>query len=119
MEYDRRRTRWPQVFLYLMYVGVVAYLLMSNNKYLYSHRELRLALAGERLESVAPVPRLAGDLPDPGTVTYWSRGTPERTGHDGSSSTRDKDFVAEWAKVIVEEGTATEIQHWAADETGV
>lgn len=118
MDYDRRRTRWPYVFLYLIYVAGVVYLLMSSNKYLYSHRELRVALAGERLESVAPVPRLRGEIPDLGEPTYWSRATPERTSHL-ADATRDKAYVAEWSKVILEEGQADEIQSWAADDSGV
>jgi outer membrane protein assembly factor BamB len=119
MEYDRHRTRWPHILLFLIYVGVVVYLLMSNNKYLYSHRELRLALAGERLESVAPVPKISGEPPALGEPTYWSRGTPERTGHDGTGTTRDKDFVAEWNKIVVEEGAPNEISSWASDDSGV
>lgn len=119
MDYDRRRTRWPHILLFLIYVGVVVYLLLSNNKYLYSHRELRVALAGERLESVAPVPKPRADLPELSDPTFWHRGTPERTGVEASGTTRDKDFVAEWAKVVVDEGPQSAINSWAADDSGV
>jgi outer membrane protein assembly factor BamB len=128
MDYDRRRTRWPVVFFYLVYVCVVVYLLFTNNHYLYSHKELRVALAGQQLESVTPVPRRAGaGTPGGdggageslGPATYWNQGTPERTSHDATGTTRDKDYVAEWTKVIVEAGGAGEVRSWAADESGV
>lgn len=120
MDYDRRRTRWPWVFLFLMYTGVVVYLLMTNNKYLYANRELRVALAGERIESVSPVPRLDSTRPDDlGAATYWSRGSPERTSHDLSGTTREREFVPEWTKMVMESEDPHAIKAWAVDDSGV
>ncbi|MBK8204942.1 MAG: hypothetical protein IPK68_22440 [Bdellovibrionales bacterium] len=107
MEFERRpRTHWPLVVLYLIYVCGVVYLLMANNRFLYSHIELRVALAGEQVETITPIPS-AGQQPpvgELGDATFWQQANPERSGQDSSPQARDRDYVPEWQKVVVEDG---------------
>lgn len=119
MNYDRHRRRWPGLILYLIYVSGVVYLLMANNRFLYSHLELRSALAGEQSEAAKPVGPSANSTQELGEATHWNRANPERTGHDLSPSGRDREYVPEWQKILLEDGHEGEIDSWAADSSGI
>lgn len=98
-------------------------LLLNSNPYLYSHKELRQALVGEQVNSVSPVQgikRAEAKLAAEENVkaTYWWRSTPERTGHD-QGGTRDKDYVSDWQKPILENVNTKTAPDWAVDETGL
>lgn len=119
MEYDRSRTRWTHIAAYLLYAAGVIYLLMSNNPFLYSHRELRLALAGEHVDTVSPIPKGPNTEANKGDVVSWLDSSPERTGHDLSGQTRDKDYVTEWSKPLLMEAESESVTDWSADESGL
>ena len=118
MEYDRSRTRWSYIALYLLYAAGVIYLLMVNNRYLYSHRELRVALAGEHISAVNPIPK-GTPQKDNGEPTYWSRANPERSNFDTSGTTRDREYTSDWKKDILLDGEEGDLSGWAADFTGI
>ncbi len=118
MEFDRRRTRWHHIALFLIYVVGVVVLLLNNNQYLYSHIELREKIVGERVESVIPIPKGSKSM-GTGEATYWRRGSPERSGHDLLGSPRDKDFVTDWQKTLVENAEDGAVSAWSADTSGV
>lgn len=118
MEFDRRRTRWHHIVLFIIYVVGVVVLLLNNNQFLYSHIELREKIVGERVESVIPIPK-GSKAQGSGEVTYWRRGSPERSGHDSLGSPRDKDFVTDWQKTLSEKSEDLAISSWAVDSSGV
>ncbi|MBX7231671.1 MAG: PQQ-binding-like beta-propeller repeat protein [Bdellovibrionales bacterium] len=120
MEFNQNKTQWKGVVFFFIYIFCVVYLLMSNNRFLYSHIELRLALDGEQSETIAPLPRPEHQKPSPakGGSTFWQRGTPERTGHDISGQQRDKEFIPVWQKTLFNQEEASEIQGYALDDTG-
>lgn len=117
MEYDRHRTRWTHIAIYLIYVSMAGYLLLKNNPYLYSHKELRLALAGEHVDTVTPVPKGESQRAS-GNVTFWTRQNAERTGQDLSGNSRDKDYLSDWQKPILDSQEDGEINFWAFDTSG-
>lgn len=124
MEFDRKRTRWTHIVAYLIYTAIMVSLLLNSNPYLYSHKELRQALVGEQVNSINPVrgakradPKGAPE--DDTRATYWWRSTPERTGHDQNGGTRDKDFVTDWQKPILENVSSKSVPEWAVDESGL
>lgn len=120
MEFDRNKTPRLQVFFYIVYVCAVIYLLLDNNPFLYSNKELRVSLAGEQIDGVSPIPKRV-EVPTTSTaeVTFWSRFNPERNHQDLSGNSRDKDYIPSWYKTISEGIEASDLTGWAADTSGI
>lgn len=121
MEYEHRRKRFFFLVIYLLYTVGVVYLLMTNNKFLYSHKELRSYLKNDRGLNVVPIPKAdqLAPLEASGTSQFWPRFTPESTGVQYPNSPFAKNYFANWHQDLQADDLSLNNNSMVADSSGV
>ncbi len=104
MDYDGRQIRWYWLLLFVLYSGVVIYLLFMGNPYLYSHHELRAVMSrGESASSILTIPAQPPAATKAAAPTYFDRLNFQRNGVDPLGSPRSKNYE-EYKTYPVEHG---------------
>ncbi len=119
MDYDSRQIRWYWLLLFILYSGVVIYLLFMGNPYLYSHHELRAAMSrGEATNTLLTIPAQPPTTEKVGSPTFFQRFNFARNGVDPFGSPRNKNYE-EYKQFPVQHGVENfEVQNIAQDATG-
>lgn len=119
MDYDGRQIRWYWLLLFILYSGVVIYLLFMGNPYLYSHHELRAAMSrGEATNTLLTIPATPPAEMKVGSPTFFARFNFARNGVDPLGSPRNKNYEEYQQFPVKHDVEGFEVQNIAQDPTG-
>jgi outer membrane protein assembly factor BamB len=118
MDYDGRQVRWYWLLLFVVYSGVVIYLLFNGNPYLYSHHELRAAMSRGESMSLLTIPAKSTLSDKVGASTFFQRFNFSRSSIDPIGTPRSKNYEEYQQFPVKIDIEGFEVQNIAQDDSG-